>query len=79
MLKLLGSVIERYVSSFFDIIPEVTKNWFILYKYAFYAGAVFIYALTFIVLLTVILIIMVIAVPASSLYKSFFMNHQNLG
>ncbi len=77
MLKLLGSVIERYINSFFEIIPEVTKNWFIIYKYAFFAGAIFIYALTLIILLTVILIIMVIAVPASSIYRSFFMNHQN--
>ena len=72
MIKLLGSIIERYINSFADIIPEITKNWFIIYKIAFYAGAVFIYILTFIVLLTVVLIIFVIAVPVSSVYKTFF-------
>lgn len=72
MLKLINSVFERYINSFIDIIPEVTKDWFFLYKYAFYAGAVFIYALTILVLLTVILIILIIAVPVSLIYERFF-------
>ena len=71
MLNLLNSIIERYVKSFLEIIPEVTKNWFFLYKYGFYAGAILIYALTFIVLITVVLIILVIAVPVSSVYNIF--------
>jgi|GEM_PF-834442 len=72
MIKLLGSIIERYLNSFADTVPEITRNWFIIYKIAFYAGAFFIYILTFIVLLTVVLIIFVIAVPVSSIYKTFF-------
>lgn len=72
MLRLLSNVLERYITSFFDIIPEVTKNWFVVYKYAFYIGAIFIYLLTFIVLITVILIIVVIAAPVSSVYDIFF-------
>lgn len=74
MFRLLNSVIERYIRSFVEIIPEVTKNWFVIYKYAFYAGAVFIYVLTLLVLVTVVLIIFLIASPVSFIYNSLLGN-----
>ena len=72
MIKLISDIISRYYESFIYTIPEVTSDWFILTKVAFYFAAIFIYILTFLVLMVVVLIIQVIATPVSFLYRHYF-------
>ena len=72
MTQLLQNLFKTFLESFQTNIPEITKNWFILTKILFYAGAIFVYVLTFVVLISVTLIIFIIAVPVSIIYKLFF-------
>lgn len=69
MYKLLTQITERFLRSFFETIPNITESWFVIYRVAFYAGAVVIYILTYLVLVSVVLIILLIAQPVSYLYR----------
>ena len=72
MIQLLQNLFTTFLESFQTNIPEITRNWFILTKILFYAGAIFVYVLTFVVLISVALIIFIIAVPVSIIYKILY-------
>ena len=72
MLNMIFTVIGRFVESYFSIVLEVSKDWFILYKIAFIPLSLLIYFFAFFVILGVLLIVVFIARPISFISALFF-------
>ncbi len=72
MLKMLFTVISRFIGSYGSIVMQVSKDWFFLYRLVFIPVSLFIYCLTFLVILSVLLIVIFIAAPMSFLSKVVF-------
>ena len=72
MEQLLQNLLKTFFESFQTNIPRISKDCFILTRVLLYAGAIFLYSLTFIVLLSIALIILIIAAPLSLLHRFLF-------
>jgi len=72
MLKMLYTVISRFIGSYSSIVIQISKDWFFLYRAIFITVSFFIYCLTSLVILSILLIVIFIAVPISYLSKAVF-------
>ncbi len=72
MLKMLYTVISRFIESYSSIVIQISKDWFFLYRAIFIPVSFFIYCLTFLVILSILLIVIFIAAPISYLSKAVF-------
>ncbi len=72
MLKMLYTVISRFIGSYSSIVIQISKDWFFLYRAIFIPVSFFIYCLTFLVILSILLIVIFIAAPISCLSKAVF-------
>jgi hypothetical protein len=72
MLKMLYTVISRFIGSYSSIVIQISKDWFFLYRAIFIPVSFFIYCLTFLVILSILLIVIFIAAPISYLSKAAF-------
>lgn len=72
MLKMIFTVISRFVESYFSIVLEISRDWFILYKILFIPLSLLIYFFAFFVILGVLLIVVFIARPISFISSLFF-------
>ncbi len=72
MLKMLYTVISRFIGSYGSFVAQVSKDWFFLYRVFFIPVSLFFYCLTFLVILSVLLIVIFIAAPISYLSKAVF-------
>ena len=57
MLNMIITVMSRFVESYFSIVLELSKDWFILYKIVFIPVSLFIYFLAFFVISGILLIV----------------------
>ncbi len=72
MLKMLFTVISRFIGSYSSKVIRISKDWFFLYRLIFIPVSFFIYCLTSLVILSVLLIVIFIAAPISYLSKVVF-------
>jgi len=72
MLKMIYTVISRFIGSYSSIVIQISKDWFFLYRAIFIPVSFFIYCLTFLVILSILLIVIFIAAPISYLSKAVF-------
>ena len=71
MLNMVYTVISRFIESYFTIVLDISKDWFILYKLVFIPVSLFIYFLAFFVIFGVMLIVVFIARPISFISTLF--------
>ena len=72
MLKMLFTVISRFIESYGSFVIQISKDWFFLYRIIFIPVSLFFYCLTFLVILSVLLIVIFIASPISYISKAVF-------
>lgn len=69
MIKLLIEIISRFLESYFTNVPEIPKDWSVINRLLFYAGATLIYIFAFTVIFSVYLIVIIVAQPVSMAYN----------
>lgn len=72
MLNMIVTVMSRFVESYFSIVLQISKDWFILYKILFIPLSLLIYFFAFFVISGVLLIVIFIARPISFISTIFF-------
>lgn len=69
LTQMIVAVFMRLVDSYKTFIVQPTKNWFFPFRISLAVAAIFIYALTSLVVFTVLLIVVFISLPISLLSK----------
>ncbi|MFI5322380.1 MAG: hypothetical protein ACHQ6U_02335 [Thermodesulfobacteriota bacterium] len=72
MIEMVVTVLSRFIKSYFSVVLQLSRDWFILFRIIFIPLSFYIYCLTFLVILTVLFIVVLIAFPLSYFSKLVF-------